>query len=215
MLAAGEIDVDGSFLLSLTAKYNLTLSTLGSQFLEMIPDGVSCSNPDVKIGSPVLTLYKDDGEVGIVDYGYYSETKTEEGAMSEYAIGGFVYADSPCDIKGSFVEKDDETGVYTNIIFDISFKKGWNCAFVNNGDKRALRRLSCESLHDNHYRNPRRGHFHLSVHIFRTPRIRCFSRNSFCRKKKIGAEALSGGCRVDFRRVKTDIRRQDAIRAHP
>jgi hypothetical protein len=123
VLATAPVSADGSFSIELPDNYNSGVLLSGSDLTEDIPEGITISNPGMKIGSASLMLYEGDKRVGFILYGGERQSATE---YSEFE-GGLVYADSNCDIKGSFVYEGEFGKV--NVIYDASIKKGWNWIF--------------------------------------------------------------------------------------
>ncbi|MDR0729988.1 MAG: hypothetical protein LBF19_07715 [Prevotellaceae bacterium] len=105
VLASAEYK-NGGFTMTLPAN-------VSSQYLQSIagdvPDGITVSNANVKIGSGNLYAYKSDNRVGI----FYL-------ASGENLVGALVYADGDVSITGS------SQGEIGTMIFNMNLKRGWN-----------------------------------------------------------------------------------------
>jgi len=111
---SGTVDANGIFnLASLNAVPDSLLEDLSE-----IPDGVTISDPSVKIkGGCVLRIYTTSTikPTHTVDRGIFN-SPTQAG---DYYIN-FIYADRNCNVQGTFIETN-----YTDI-YNFQLKKGWN-----------------------------------------------------------------------------------------
>jgi hypothetical protein len=106
-------------------KFSINLpENVDAQYLEIIefeeegiPQGLTVSNPNAKIGSISLNAYKSNSDIGY----FYHGTEDWQGEL--------VYSDSDVSVTGSHTETYDE-GTYTyKDTYNVYLKEGWNMMY--------------------------------------------------------------------------------------
>lgn len=110
---------------------NLPQNVLNDQLeniTEVMPEIVTISNKNAKMGDAYIVGYKSGTQVGMFWYSNYPpDTEVSSGC---YTI--FVYVDADVTITGSYSEMDGE---YTHEeLYDASLKKGWNTLYCDFSD---------------------------------------------------------------------------------
>ncbi|MDR1416422.1 MAG: hypothetical protein LBJ57_03250 [Prevotellaceae bacterium] len=103
-----------------SGKFTLKLpASLNAQYLDAIslPQGVTTSNPDVKIATTALYAYKSGAVAGRL----YQQAENESGKI--------VYVDGDVSITGS-CEETNEDGEKVTFKYNQQLKKGWNMVYT-------------------------------------------------------------------------------------
>ncbi|MDR3327770.1 MAG: hypothetical protein LBT04_06575 [Prevotellaceae bacterium] len=117
-----------------TAGYNngviklqlpLTISEGLFSYSDFFPEGLTVSNPNVKLNILYIEAYKNDSYVG--DFYYALESYTQE------IDGTYMYSDTDCSIQGTLEDEEFEGLISIN----INLKAGWNLVYIIEQSERA------------------------------------------------------------------------------